>query len=101
MCREKTAKEVREEFMEHMKHLCRYWARAEVESELERCEGLMHSVLVTFDGCSAALPALDIVVRPHPDDKEFHQSEGSDWYPDGVAINDDCHLHDLLYRKEG
>lgn len=99
MSREKTIEEVRTEFMDYVRHLCFYWSKADVKTELERCEGMAHSMLVVFDGCSS-LPAFDLVVRPHPDDKEFNQEEGENWYPDGVAINDDCHLKTLLYRKD-
>lgn len=100
MSREYTKEEVRKMVLEHMRHLAQYWAIIPKDvTVLERCEGVAFSILNIFDGTSSGLPAFDLVVRPHPDDKQFHIDEGENYMPDGLVINDDCHLHDLFYAK--
>lgn len=102
MSREYTKEEVRKMVLEHMRNVARYWAGANVPADrslLERCEGVAFSILNIFDGTSSGLPAFDLVVRPHPDDKQFHINEGENWMPDGIAINDDCHLHGLFHPR--
>lgn len=92
-----TEEEVREMFLDHIRHLCRYWARAERDSKKEMLEGLAFSILNIFDGTSG-LPAFDIVVRPHPDDKAYNESCDEDYFVDGQVINE-CHLHEMFYTK--
>lgn len=91
--------EARELFMDHLRQLALYWSKANCATARERCEGVIHSVLTTLDGCSPSIPAMDLVLRPHADDKAFHEAEGQDYFEDGQVINDDCHLHDLLFAK--
>jgi hypothetical protein len=85
----------REEFLDHVRHLAHYWSRIE-RDPLRMCEGVAFSILTAIDG-SSALPTYDLVVRPHPDDKTFHENKGEDYYVDGMVINDDVHLHDMFY----
>ena len=99
MSRAYTEDEVREQFLAHIRHLARYWATIpDRQTPLERCEGLAFSILNIFDG-TTDLPAFDIVLSPHPDDKAFHQSEGKNWYEPGMMIND-CMLHELFYAED-
>lgn len=101
MSREYTKEEVREMVLDHMRHLAHYWATTPNAGTVkERCEGVAFSILNIFDGTSSGLPAFDLVVSPHPDDKQFHIDEGENYMPDGLVINEDCHLHDLFYAKE-
>lgn len=95
-----TKKEVRDQFLDHARHLATYWASTGTGTEVEKIEGALFSLLNVFDGTSMALPAFDLVVRPHPDDKEYHQNEGTNWYEDGMVINDDVHLHDQFYNRD-
>lgn len=99
MSRAHTAEEVREQLLEHIRHLAEYWATTpDRQTALERCEGVAFSILNIFDG-TAGLPAFDIVLSPHPDDKEYHQREGENRYEPGMVIND-CMLHEMFYRSE-
>ena len=99
MSRAYTAEEVREQLLDHIRNLARFWATTENrQTTLERCEGLAFSILNIFDG-TTEFPALDIVLAPHPDDTEFHQSEGENWYEPGMMIND-CMLHELFYIRD-
>lgn len=92
----KTKEEVRDEFVSSVKGVANYWARLEGKTDKEKCEGTAFSILTLIDGC-ADMCALDISLSPHPDDKEYNESNGDDWYEDGMVINDDCHLHDLFH----
>lgn len=93
--RAKTAEEVREEFLEYIHGVSKYWAEQENLTHQERCDGLAFSILNIFDG-TTALPAMDIRLAPHPDDKDFHETQGEDWYEPEMFIND-CMLHELWY----
>lgn len=99
-----TKNEMRDMLMEHIRFLAHYWA-TQVEAGRtvqERIDGFAHSLLTTMDGCSGSFPcAIDLVLRPNADDKAFHIAEGERWVEDGMVINDDCHLHSLLFVKEG
>lgn len=96
-----TSKEkAREMFLDQVRFLCHYWADQN-GGKLEACEGLAFSIMNIFDGSSGGFPAaIDLVLRPHPDDKDFNIGEGEDWIVDGQVINDDCHLHEMVLRKE-
>ena len=97
MSREYTAKEVRAKFLESIRNSVHYWSRiAESQDEYERAEGLAFSILNIIDGC-ADMPRLDMVVKPHPDDKQYHIDVGENYYPDGVVINETM-LHEEFLK---
>jgi hypothetical protein len=60
------------------------------------CEQTAFNILVLLDGMAGGFPSLDLVLRPHPDDKPDAESNGEDWYLDGMTINDEVLLHDLF-----
>lgn len=89
-----TAEECRTALFAHIAATCKYWETIDLpvsrrdSSEINyRLTGFLHSILVIFDG-GTVLPAFDISPSPHPDDEEFHRSEGDNWWPTGVVIND-------------
>ena len=96
-----TAEECRERFQSHMLMLCRYWANVERrdgnETEVDRMEGLCHSIQAYLDGSTLNSPGMDLVLRPHKDDKAYHISEGENWHEDGLVINEDP-LHETFFR---
>lgn len=94
-----TKEELREQILNQMRVYAREWAALPNKTEQERCDGLAFSILNIFDGTTAALPAFDIVARPHPDDKRYYQENGENYIEDGTILNDDCMLHDLYYRR--
>lgn len=96
--RAKTAEEAREEFLNYIREIARYWAELPGKSAQERCDGLAFSILNIFDGTTMGLPAMDISLAPHEDDKEYHRNNGDNWYQPGMVIND-CMLHEMYYRK--
>lgn len=78
---------------EQFKSLARYWAQQPNMTNEERCNGVLFSIMSIIDGCSI-LPALDLVLHPHPDDKEDATISGSEWFEPGMVINDEATLHD-------
>lgn len=98
-CRAYTPEEVRETFLGHVRHLVSYWTQeARAPSAREKLEGLAFGIMNIFDG-TTGLPAFDIVVRPHPDDKAYHIENRENWYEPGMVIND-CHLHEGLFTNQ-
>lgn len=101
--REKTQEEVRKEFFDMVWTYIDYWAGdgdSNVSAEYgprERVEGFAHSFLVLLDGCAGFFPGCDVIVRPHPEDKEYCEKAGEDWFPpEGTEIADGA-LHEHLY----
>jgi len=97
--RAKTAEEARKAFLDTVHAIAHYWATVPDQTPRERCDGLAFSILGVLDGVNPGLPAVDIVLQPHPDDKEYCIEEGEDWYEPGMVINGDCYLHDLYYKR--
>lgn len=95
-----TKEEVREQLLRHMKALAEYWDNVDRPTTLEKIEGALFSTLVIFDGGTVGLPAFDIVVRPHPEDEQFHKDHGDNWYEDGMVIGDDTELHHEFAQME-
>ena len=92
-----TAEEVRQKMLSLMRAYIGVWLKEDRATERERMEGLVFSILNIFDGTTPDLPAMDIVLRPHPDNRQFAIDEGERWYEDGMVIND-CLLHEA-WRK--
>ncbi|HCA5183278.1 TPA: hypothetical protein MW242_002910 [Acinetobacter baumannii] len=99
MSAEKTKEDLRADFIEAMKNTACYWANLPDLSERERCDGVIFSVMNILDGSGSFPCAIDLVLRPHPEDKQFSIDEGEDYILDGTVINDDVMLHEML--KEG
>ena len=94
-----TKEEVKEDFLTAIRGIPKYWANADNGyTTEERISGAFHSFLSLLDG-SSFFPCFDIVLRPHPDDKAFHIEDGSNYYEDGMVINDDCLLHEIFYKR--
>ncbi len=88
--------EARKMFLDHAKALASYWSRVESATTKEKLEGLLFSMMVIFDGGSGGFPAVDLVLRPHEEDKQYNIEQGGDWIVDGQVINDDCQLHEMV-----
>lgn len=92
--------DVKIQLISSIKHICHYWASLPNKSDIDRCEGVAFSILNIIDGTSSGLPSMDLVLRPHPDDMKFNLDNGNDYYEDGMVINADCYLHDMLFGGE-
>jgi hypothetical protein len=97
MSRSFTKGEVRQKFLDCIKDTGRYWLRVQKENKYDTkrtIEGFLFSIYVLFDG-GGDMPAFDIVVRPHSDDKQYCIDNDKNYYEDGMCINDDCCLHEI------
>ena len=84
--------EVAEMFIEQIDAYVSSWLNTEVTEE-EKMRGLVHSMLVIFDGGSQ-LPAMDIVPRPHPSDKDYCIDNNWNYFVE-EPFNDNIQLHDM------
>jgi hypothetical protein len=94
-----TKEEARDMVLGHVRDMARYWSSVPGKTPRERCDGLAFSMLVMIDGHSSNLPAMDLVLRPHEDDKPHHIANGENYFEPGMAINDDVLLHDLYFKE--
>jgi hypothetical protein len=95
MSKEIPKKLARERFLALVRGVAQTWGAYDLTDERERCNGVVFGVLNIIDGNTGVFPALDLVVRPHPDDQAYRIEEGDNYYPDGLVINEDCALHEL------
>jgi len=98
MTKAMTAEEARQIFLSNVRASVRYWAEHPKERTVQqRCNGLAFSILSMFDGSSANLPEMDIVLRPMPEEKQYWIDNGEDWFEDGQVINK-CVLHEEFFN---
>jgi hypothetical protein len=88
------------EFLAQVRGIARYWGNLPDKTPHERCEGTAFSILSLLDGSNVNFPAVQLALDPHPDDKEYNEERGMDWYEPGMVINDKIHLHEHFYAKE-
>jgi hypothetical protein len=100
-----TETEVREQFLEQVRTLVRYWAGEHPLSNVpedytafQRCDGVAFSILSLIDGGNLSLPAFKLVTMPHEQDADYHREGGENWYPDDIDIAGA--LHDGLRTTE-
>lgn len=94
----KTTEELRDQLLAHVKTIVHSWA-TRGQSVEEAANGVAFSMLSMIDGCSG-LPCIDLVARPHPDDKQFLIDNDEDYIEDGTVINDGVALHEMYYKHE-
>lgn len=96
MSREYTKDEVRAKFLNHVWSLIDYWeAEDRISSNRGKLEGLAFSMLVLLDG-GTSLPGFRVLPDPHPDDKQYHQGRGEDYFPE-ATIDIAGGLHELFH----
>lgn len=106
--REYTPEEIRDQFLNHMRHLVDYWSGEDVgtRSTKDRLDGLAFSFLSMIDGCSMAMPGFRIFPTCHPTDPDYLREHDENWYP----VNDDSgdmrgeittgYLHEIWYKND-
>jgi hypothetical protein len=72
---------MQDELMKHLAGIAKYWADIDDKTPLERCNGVVFSILSTIDGCSGWVDAINLV-------------------QDGVTINDNAMLHEQWRHYE-
>lgn len=96
-----TAEEARDMLLQHIRQTAKYWANLPATDRAtgremtmqDRCEGVAFSILSALDGCSASLPAVDLVLRPHEEDKAYNIENGDNWFEPGATISTMLHEH--------
>jgi hypothetical protein len=97
--REYTRKEVKDQFLQHVRRLINYWETVDKEmSSIKKLEGLAFSILATIDGCGVGLPGFILSPNPHEDDKQYCIDEGENYYSEAKDETSDIGggLHELL-----
>jgi hypothetical protein len=101
--------EVRDQLLLGMWEAIDTWEGYEGKTVRERLTGCVFSILAGLDG-AGDFPQCIVAPNPHPDDREYRQSEGMDWYPENHEIEDQVRanmggtLHDAFYptgRRHG
>lgn len=91
-----TKEEMKAMFLQNAKVQARYWDMQNCSSK-EKLDGLLHSIFCMIDGVSGGFPcSIELVLRPHPDDKQYCIDNDEQWVEDGMCINDDVYLHEEL-----
>lgn len=102
MAREYTPEEIEAEFIRHVKGMVQYWDSLDNKTQAERLEGLAYSILGMLDGIVGDVPAFIVAPFPHPDDKEYLQAQGENWYPENsdkaIDGNISGSLHETFLR---
>jgi hypothetical protein len=94
-----TKEEMRQMFLDQLQSIASYWSQLGGITPREMCDGVVFSILNVFDGCSDGFScAIDLVMAPHPEDKDYHTSNGENWVEPGQVINDDVMLHELFVK---
>lgn len=101
MSREYSAEEVKEQFLDYIRDMVRYWSKIQLskgkgptsqeEDIRARLDGLAFSILVALDGGAADLPNFQVMCDPHPENKPYCQEEGLNWYPEGAVLPGSLH----------
>jgi hypothetical protein len=95
-----TKEEMRQMFIDQCKATASFWSRVEDNTPREMCDGVVFSILNIIDGCSGGFPAaINLVMEPHPEDKEYCISNDENWVEPGQVINDDAMLHEMYCKK--
>lgn len=94
--------EARKIFIDQVSVISDYWINNDrAETSRDKVEGAIFSIMNIFDGTCGGFPAaVDLVLRPHEDDKQYCIDNGDDWIVDGQIINDDCHLHEMVFKGD-
>lgn len=96
--REYTEEEVREHFLKSVRGLVNYWDKIETKDSKEKLESLAFSILSLLDGSQVSLPKFIVAPDPHPDDKDFLEKEGENWYPENHKSNVKCDISGVLHE---
>lgn len=97
----KSKEEMLKTFIEQVDSIAWYWSQLEGKTDRERCDGVAFSIMNIFDGTCGGFPcAVDLVLRPHPDDKAYCVENEESYVEDGMVINDEACLHELLCKGE-
>ena len=94
-----TKEDARESFLSSIRQYAFYWSKQE-GTKKDIADGMAHSILTLIDGnAGMSICSMDLVLKPHPEDKADKIECCVDYAEDGMVINDDCHLSSM-YSNE-
>ncbi len=96
MSRAYTHDEVVSIIIDHSRMMAKYWANLPDKTPLERCEGVAFSILTLLDGSTMSLPGVDLILRPHESDKEYHIENGENYFEPDMIIS--TALHEFFHK---
>lgn len=94
MSKEMSKEEGVKALLEAMANIALFWGTTHNQTQLSACNGVVFSTLSMLDGSSTGLPAFSLHPQPHPEDKQYSQENGQDWWGES-AINDNVYLHEM------
>lgn len=99
--RELTHDEMKTEFLQYIHALVDYWEHEDRAATVkDKLDGLAFSILNAIDGGSAELPAYALIPLGNPDDIEYCQSIGRNYYPEETEDIAGA-LHDNFMSSDG
>ena len=87
-------------FIDNENQLSIVWSKYDDKTDIERCEGVVFSILALIDGSNPGFPAINLSLAPHPENKEFDINLKRNWYESGMVFNDDCALHEFFSNNK-
>ena len=96
--RAKTEVETKKQIVDYLKMSMDYWEGLPNKTIKERLHGMVFSMLVMLDG-ESWFPCMDIIIRPHVDDKEYQKGMGNNWFPSGLTLKGGD-LHELWSKND-
>lgn len=96
-----TEEEMRDKLIEHIWSLVDYWNRDDLpaaKTQRDRLSGMAFSILSMLDGATMDIPGVDLVLQPHPDDKDYLKSSGENWIEPGTTLS--FSLHDYFHKLD-
>ncbi|MDF2880259.1 MAG: hypothetical protein K0R54_816 [Clostridiaceae bacterium] len=65
--KQKNIKELREDFLDHVKNMVNYWNNIDNLDQKERLNGVAFSILTAIDGCAGGLPSFILTPTDNPE----------------------------------
>lgn len=85
MSREYTTEEIRKIFLHRVHLIVLEWEKQKLP-ERDKLDGVAFSIMAMLDGCAGNMPGFILAPCPHPSDKQFHQDEGTNWFPENHEV---------------
>lgn len=77
--------------LDHVIHLEQYWGELAGKTTEEKLSGLVFSIFSMMDGSTMDIPGIDLVMCPHPTDREYHIEKGENYFKRGMRISTAMH----------
>jgi len=82
-----TEEELLEMFILNTRAIAIEWSKTPDLSPIDRCNGVVSSILSLLDGKTVDFPACDLLPRPHEEDKAYCIENGLRWVKEGTTLS--------------